>query len=209
MAYAPDGGTLEYVITPGKTEVNKKFPSLVRREFLVFMPAASVRRPAACCRGPDCGLRGDGGGRGSRGCLRHGPKRGRCPAKRVVPRQVPQPQPQSQPPGVRCGGPGRYDPNGRPVRRVRGPNRNALPRCDPRAPGRSGRGSRRERISGLRPRSRGNSALRMSRSMNFSIWWNLPCSSSLTNVMAAPEAAARPYGRCGGCNPRGRAARRS
>ena len=27
--------------------------------------------------------------------------------------------------------------------------------------------------------------------MNFSIWWNLPCSSSLTNVMAAPEAAAR------------------
>ena len=33
--------------------------------------------------------------------------------------------------------------------------------------------------------------MRMSRSMNFSIWWNLPCSSSLTNVMAAPEAAAR------------------
>ena len=93
------------------------------------MPAASVRRPAACCRGPDCGLRGDGGGRGSRGCLRHGPKRGRCPAKRVVPRQVPQPQPQSQPPGVRCGGPGRYDPNGRPVRRVRGPNRNASRRA--------------------------------------------------------------------------------
>ena len=75
-----------------------------------------------------------------------------CPAKRVVPRQVPQSQP--QPPSVRCGGPGRYAPNGRPVRRVRGPNRNVLPRCDPRAPGRSGRGSRRERISGLRPRSR-------------------------------------------------------
>lgn len=52
-----------------------------------------------------------------------------------------------------------------------------------------------EKASGLyfgpSPTLSGRSALRISRSMNFSIWWNLPCSSSETKVMALPVAAAR------------------
>ena len=41
------------------------------------------------------------------------------------------------------------------------------------------------------PTDAGSSALRMSRSMNFSIRWKAPCSSSLTKVTALPVAAAR------------------
>ena len=152
------------------------------------MPAASVRRPAACCRGPDCGLRGDGGGRGSR--------------------ELPSPRPEawslSGEAGCAAAGSaaaaavaaaGRSLRRSRSLRPERSP-RPPRPRPEPERPPplRPPRPRpKRPRFSsgaylGPSPTLSGSSALRMSRSMNFSIWWNLPCSSSLTNVMAAPRS---------------------
>ena len=64
-------------------------------------------------------------------------------------------------------------------------------------------------IRGALPSFSGNGSFSTSRSMNSSIRRNLPCSFSLTKVSARPWRSHAPYGRCGGYNPRGRAARRS
>lgn len=208
MAYAPDGGTLEYVITPGKTEVNKNsrrwfdgnfWYLCLRRRFaaLRLVAAAPIAASAvtAAVAGPAVAF---ATARSVVAVRRSGLCRGRFRAAAAV-----------APPGRSL----RRSRSLRPERSPRPPRPRPEPeRPPPLRPPRPR--PKRPRFSsgayfGPSPTLSGNSALRMSRSMNFSIWWNLPCSSSLTNVMAAPKPPRGPYGRCGGCNPRGRAARRS
>ena len=151
MAYAPDGGTLEYVITPGKTEVNKNsrrwfdgnfWYLCLRRRFaaLRLVAAAPIAASAvtAAVAGPAVAFataRSVVAVRRSGLC--RGRFRSRSRSRRAFAAAVPvvttRTVAASAASAARAGTPSR---------------------CDPRAPGRSGRGSRRERISGLRPRSR-------------------------------------------------------
>ena len=147
-----------------------------------YRPAAGFRRPEAYRRG-DGSCPRDGGvcGHASHDCLRRARRRGRY---RQVP---PEAAPRSR--SLRRSRPARSPLSARPRPRLP-PFEPPRPRPPPRPP--------RPRplltaglYTGPAPTLAGNSALRISLSMNFSIAWNLPCSSSLTNVTALPVAAAR------------------
>lgn len=150
MAYAPDGGTLEYVITPGKTEVNKNsrrwfdgnfWYLCLRRRFaaLRLVAAAPIAASAvtAAVAGPAVAFataRSVVAVRRSGLCRGRFRSRSRRAFAAAVPVVTTRTVAASAASAARAGTPS--------------------PAATPRAPGRSGRGSRRERISGLRPRSR-------------------------------------------------------
>lgn len=154
MAYAPDGGTLEYVITPGKTEVNKNsrrwfdgnfWYLCLRRRFaaLRLVAAAPIAASAvtAAVAGPAVAFataRSVVAVRRSGLCRGRFRSRSRSRSRRAFAAAVPVVTTRTVAPSAAS------------AARTGTPS----PAAPPRAPGRSGRGSRRERISGLRPRSR-------------------------------------------------------
>ncbi len=157
-----------------------------------YRPAAGFRRPEAYRRG-DGSCPRDGGvcGHASHDCLRRARRRGRY---RQVPPEGLRSRDFRQPPYPVPGRCGVRALRVRPCLRVRRPR---LPPFEPPRPRPPPRPPRPRPLltaglyTGPAPTLAGNSALRISLSMNFSIAWNLPCSSSLTNVTALPVAAAR------------------